>query len=48
MWGRTREEDGEGREKIWRVVEAVYDVVLGGRGGGRGHIVMELWERKCV
>lgn len=42
MWGRTREEDGEGVEKIWGVVEAVYDIVLGGRGGRRGHGVWML------
>jgi hypothetical protein len=28
MWDRTREKDGEGGEKIWRIVEAVYDIVI--------------------
>jgi hypothetical protein len=29
MWGRTREKNGEGGEKIWRIVEAAYDIVIG-------------------
>jgi hypothetical protein len=50
MWGRTGEEDRERGEKIWGIIEAVYDIVLGGGDGRRAHvwwIVMMLWERKA-
>lgn len=38
MRGRTREEDGERGEKIWRIIEAVYEVVICGGEGWRVHV----------
>lgn len=38
MWGRTREEDGERGEKVWRIIEAVYDIVVVGGEGWRVHV----------
>jgi hypothetical protein len=34
----TREEDGERGQEVWGVVEAMNDIVLGGREGGRAHV----------
>ena len=34
----TREEDGERGQEVWGVVEAVNDIVLSGREGGRAHV----------
>jgi hypothetical protein len=45
----TREKDGERGEKVWGIVETVYDIVLGGGDGCRAHVwwvVVTLWERE--
>ena len=39
MWGRTGEEDGERGEEIWRIIEAVYDIVVGGGEVWRVHVL---------
>jgi hypothetical protein len=38
MRGGTREEDGERGEKIGRIIEAVYDIVVCGGDGWRAHV----------
>jgi hypothetical protein len=48
MRGGTREEDRERGEKIGRIIEAVYDIVVCGGDGWRAHVwrvAMKLWER---
>jgi hypothetical protein len=41
MWGRTGEEDGERGEKLRRIIEAVYDIVVGGGEVWRDHVYAE-------
>jgi hypothetical protein len=40
MWGRTGEKDRKRREKVVRIIETVYDIILEGGDGCRVHDIV--------